>query len=86
MREVMKLPKSLYHVLLIASVLFALKSELAQAQEVTADFAWPEGKRAAVSLSFDDARASQVDTGTALLNRYDVKATFLVRGAGRGAA
>lgn len=42
------------------------------------NFGWPGGKRAALSLSFDDARASQVDTGTSLLNRYGVKATFYV--------
>ena len=37
-----------------------------------------EGKKAALSLTFDDARFSQVDTGTALLDRYGVKATFFV--------
>ena len=41
-------------------------------------FQWPEGKRAAISLSFDDARLSQIDVGMALLNRYEVKATFYV--------
>ena len=43
-----------------------------------APFAWPEGKRMALSLSFDDARASQVDVGMALLDQYGVKATFYV--------
>jgi peptidoglycan/xylan/chitin deacetylase (PgdA/CDA1 family) len=33
----------------------------------------------ALSLSFDDARASQVDAGTALLDAYKVKATFYVQ-------
>lgn len=41
-------------------------------------FRWPEGKRAAVSLSFDDARLSQIDTGLALLDKYSVRATFYV--------
>lgn len=41
-------------------------------------FAWPEGKRAAVSLTFDDARLSQADVGFALLDSYGVKATFYV--------
>jgi peptidoglycan/xylan/chitin deacetylase (PgdA/CDA1 family) len=40
--------------------------------------AWPQGKQIAVSITFDDARASQVDVGTALLDKYDVKATFFV--------
>ncbi len=39
---------------------------------------WPEGKRAAVSLSFDDARLSQVDRGLSILDAYGVKATFYV--------
>ncbi len=39
-------------------------------------FRWPNGKRVALSLSFDDARASQVEGGTALLDRFGVKATF----------
>jgi len=41
-------------------------------------FAWPDGKRAAVSLSFDDARASQLDVGMPLLAAHGVKATFYV--------
>lgn len=41
-------------------------------------FAWPHGKRAAVSLSFDDARASQIDRGMAILDRHGVRATFYV--------
>ena len=41
-------------------------------------FHWPTGKRAAVSLSFDDARLSQVDTGLALLKKEGVKVTFFV--------
>lgn len=41
-------------------------------------FAWPEGKRAALSLTFDDARLSQVDRGFAILDAHGVKATFYV--------
>jgi peptidoglycan/xylan/chitin deacetylase (PgdA/CDA1 family) len=41
-------------------------------------FTWPNGRQAAVSLSFDDARASQVDVGIPLLDTYGVKATFYV--------
>lgn len=41
-------------------------------------FQWPEGIKAAVSLSFDDGRLSQVDVGTPLLDQYGVKATFVV--------
>jgi len=41
-------------------------------------FAWPQGKRAAVSVTFDDARASQLDAGIPILNEYGIKATFYV--------
>ncbi|HPC97152.1 MAG TPA: polysaccharide deacetylase family protein [Sedimentisphaerales bacterium] len=41
-------------------------------------FVWPEGKRAALSLTFDDARLSQAQVGLPLLDRYSVKATFYV--------
>ena len=41
-------------------------------------FEWPNGKRAAVSLSFDDSRTSQIDAGLAVLRKEGVKATFYV--------
>jgi len=43
-----------------------------------AESPWPEGKRAAVSLTFDDARPSQIDTGLPLLEKLGVRATFFV--------
>jgi peptidoglycan/xylan/chitin deacetylase (PgdA/CDA1 family) len=48
------------------------------AQQDTVAFPWPEGKMAALSLSFDDARESQVLLGTNLLDQYGIKATFFV--------
>src|SRR4051794_24850447 len=45
-------------------------------------FEWPNGKRAAVSLSFDDSRLSQIDAGLALLRKEKVKATFYVEAPG----
>jgi peptidoglycan/xylan/chitin deacetylase (PgdA/CDA1 family) len=42
------------------------------------DFQWPEGKRAAISLTFDDARHTQISNGVPLLDEYGVKATFYV--------
>src|SRR6185437_12652378 len=41
-------------------------------------FHWPAGKRVAVSLSFDDARASQVDVGLPVFEAHGVKVTFYV--------
>ena len=55
-----------------------LSGEILFAQQAESTFAWPEGKQIAISLSFDDARASQVDAGTALLDQYGVKGTFYV--------
>ena len=48
------------------------------AQEAHAGFHWPVGKRVAVSFSFDDARASQIDVGVPLFDKYGAKVTFFV--------
>ena len=48
---------------------------LAQSTKI---FSWPVGKEAAISLSFDDARYSQVEGGTALLDSLHTQATFYV--------
>ena len=39
-------------------------------------FSWPQGQRAAVSITFDDARVSQVERGLPILDTQGVKATF----------
>ncbi len=43
-----------------------------------AKFVWPEGKMAALSLTFDDACPSQLDTGLPILDRHGIPATFYV--------
>jgi len=48
------------------------------AQSAQNHFPLPQGKEAAISLSFDDARYSQVEGGTAFLDSLHVKATFYV--------
>lgn len=62
------------------SVLPVLLCALVLSEPIAAEskFAWPEGRRVAVSLTFDDARPSQVETGLAVLDRLGVKATFYV--------
>src|SRR6476660_8038790 len=40
--------------------------------------AWPNGFRAAVSISFDDARRSQVELGLPLIDQMGIPATFYV--------
>ena len=42
------------------------------------DFRWPDGKAAAISLTFDDARLTQVEAGLPILDEHGVKATFYV--------
>lgn len=53
-------------------------SVILSAMLAAAPFPWPDGAQAAVSLSFDDARPSQVDVGLAVLDRHGVKATFFL--------
>jgi len=46
--------------------------------EKESEFSWPEGKKMALSLTFDDARLSQIDKGIPILDKYGVKASFYV--------
>lgn len=46
--------------------------------ETPSPFSWPGGKRAAVSLSFDDGRSSQMDTGVPVLGQARLRVTFYV--------
>ncbi len=41
-------------------------------------FHWPDGRRCALSISFDDAKPSQMTHGLPILNAHGVKATFFV--------
>jgi peptidoglycan/xylan/chitin deacetylase (PgdA/CDA1 family) len=42
----------------------------------TTKFTWPDGKHAAISLSFDDARESQLDVGVPLFAETKMAVTF----------
>jgi sialidase-1 len=42
------------------------------------NFKWPDGKKVAVSITFDDARISQTERGIPLLNKYGVRGTFYI--------
>ncbi|MGD8501036.1 MAG: polysaccharide deacetylase family protein [Phycisphaerales bacterium] len=55
-----------------------LQDKESSAFERQEDFRWPDGKRAAISLTFDDARFSQISQGLPILDEYGVKATFYV--------
>lgn len=63
------------HTIIQILMLLALVNQtLAQTQ----NFPWPEGKKMALSLSFDDARSTNTSLGIPLLDEYGVKATFFV--------
>jgi len=68
---------STYLLILTLASLLIPRCEL-RAQKAARAVHWPEGKRVAVSLSFDDARASQMDVGLPLFDKYGVKVTFYV--------
>jgi peptidoglycan/xylan/chitin deacetylase (PgdA/CDA1 family) len=44
-----------------------------------ADFAWPDGKKAAVSLAYDDALDSQLDNAIPALDRHGLKGSFYLQ-------
>ena len=73
----MKNPFKYFTVLLALAGTF-LMNQLSFGQQGNHPFQWPDGKKIAISLSFDDARASQVLVGTSLLDEFGIKATFFV--------
>ncbi len=60
---------------LMVLFMILLGPDLVMGQE---NFPWPDGKKMAISLSFDDSRPSNLVHGIPLLNRYGVRATFYV--------
>ena len=58
--------------------LFAIIVAAVQGSFAQSSLQWPNGKQVAISLTFDDARDSQVEGGTALLDQFGVKGTFYV--------
>jgi len=63
---------------LLATTVRNQASPFATPQASTKGFHWPNGKRVAVSLSFDDARASQINVGLDVINPTGVRVTFFV--------
>jgi beta-glucosidase len=47
-------------------------------KQKSASFNWPDGKKMAISLTFDDARLSQIDKGIPILDKYGITGTFYV--------
>lgn len=55
-------------------VMLAFSQSIAQED----NFVWPNNKKIALSLTWDDGRASQIEYGLPILNKYGIKATFYV--------
>ncbi len=76
----MKAFTKILFILFIAAITLSISRVQAQAYDtnvkVKEGFQWPEGKKMALSLTFDDARLSQIDKGIPLLDKYGVKGTF----------
>lgn len=66
---------SLIATLLLAAAYTALPAHAAG----PGTFAWPDGHKAAVSLSYDDALDSQLDHAIPALDRHGLKATFYLQ-------
>ena len=64
--------------LLLAALLLLTTAPRTQVPAPKAPFPWPNGKRAAVSLSFDDGRPTQMDAGMPVLAETGLKVTFYV--------
>ena len=61
--------------LILASVALCLTAA-SQAHDSPGHFVWPHGEKAAVSLAYDDAVASQLDNAIPALDRVQLKGTF----------
>lgn len=54
--------------------------EFSYSQVINKNFKWPENKKAAVCLTFDDGQDSHLDNAIPLLDSFNVKATFYCPG------
>lgn len=59
--------------------LAAIACAAGAAAATPAHFAWPEGKRAAVSLAYDDALDSQLDNAIPALDKVGLKGSFYLQ-------
>jgi beta-glucanase (GH16 family) len=59
--------------------LFLFGLVLAMPLAVSAEFQWPNGAKAAVSLAYDDALDSQLDHAIPALNKYGLKGSFYLQ-------
>ena len=64
-----------FKALIVTLALFCETTLFAQGSQT---FQWPDGNTMALSLTWDDARNSQVTVGTPILDKHGIKATFYV--------
>ena len=57
-----------------------MTTEFLNAQSINKDFKWPENKKAAVCLTFDDGQDSHLDNAIPLHDAFNMKATFYAPG------
>jgi len=57
---------------------YSVQSDITKTNQNIIDFQWPADKKMALSITFDDATISQIDSGIPILDKYGVKATFYV--------
>jgi peptidoglycan/xylan/chitin deacetylase (PgdA/CDA1 family) len=63
----------------LASVLIASVITTSATAQAQASFAWPDGRKAAVSLAYDDALDSQLDHAIPALDRHGFKGSFYLQ-------
>ena len=61
-------------------LVFIVTAEVSYAQVINKNFKWPENKKAAVCLTFDDGQDSHLDNAIPLLDAFNMKATFYCPG------
>ena len=64
----------------IYALLIIVTSEFLYSQDINKNFKWPENKKAAVCLTFDDGLDSHLDNAIPILDSLNVKATFYCPG------
>ena len=61
-------------------IVIIVATEFSYAQDLNTNFQWPENKKAAVCLTFDDGQDSHLDVAIPLLESLMLKQLFIVPG------
>ena len=64
----------------ISVLVIMAAAEFLYSQDANKNFQWPENKKAAVCLTFDDGQDSHLDNAIPILDAFNVKATFYCPG------